>query len=98
MTALAREATRPAYPLGRPADRDRYGMTPEQAHIYKWLVKYRPHDRTFAISFHQIAKAMITGKGNVHARVSALVERGWLERDDAGYKFVQPIMQFKDAR
>jgi DNA-binding MarR family transcriptional regulator len=93
MTALAL-ATRPGYPLGKPADRDRYGMTPEQAHVYNWLVQHRPHDRPFAVSFHQLAKLMLTGKGNIHARVTALVERGWLARDDAGYKFVEPIMKF----
>lgn len=97
IAALAYD-TRPAYPLGRPADRDRYGMTPEQAHVYRWLVKKRPHDRAFSISFREVALAMASPVGNIHARVSALVERGWLERDDAGYRFVQPVMQFKENR
>jgi len=98
MTALAREMTRPAYPLGKPADRDRYGMTPEQAHVYRWLVKHRPHDRAFAIAFREVALTMAAPLGNIHQRVAALVERGWLKRDDAGYRFVQPIMQFKGRR
>lgn len=97
MTALALD-TRPAYPLGRPSDRDRYGMTPEQAHVYRWLVKNRPHDRPFAISFREVALAMAAPLGSIHQRVAALVERGWLERDDAGYRFVHPVMQFREAR
>lgn len=99
MTALAREATIPAYPLGRPVDgRLRFGMTPEQAHVYRWLVKNRPHDRAFVVNFRSVAKAMMTKEGNAHQRIMALVERGWLERDDAGYRFVHPVMMFREAR
>lgn len=90
--------TADAYPLGKPEDRDRYGMTQEQAYVYNWLVKHRPHNRPFAISFRELSNAMICGIGNAHDRVAALVERGWLERDDAGYKFVHPVMQFRKAR
>lgn len=98
MTAALALATRPAYPLGRPADRDRYGMTREQAYVYAWLVKHRPHNRAFAISFREVALVMSAPLGNIHQRVAALVERGWLERDDAGYRFVHPVMQFREAR
>lgn len=95
MTALAL-ATRPAYPLGRPADRDRYGMTPEQACLYRWLVQHKPHDKPFTIGFRAIAPLfLLKGHSKLHDRVAGLVERGWLERDDAGYRFVHPVMQFK---
>jgi hypothetical protein len=97
MTALAL-ATRPAYPLGKPADRDRYGMTQEQAYVYNWLVKNRPHDRPFAISFRQVALAMASPVNNIHARVIALCERGWLQREDAGYRFVHPIMTYRGRK
>jgi DNA-binding MarR family transcriptional regulator len=97
MTALA-IATRAAYPLGKPADRDRYGMTAEQAFVYNWLVRNRPHTRPFAISFRHVGQLMASTQGNIHTRVTALVERGWLERDDAGYKFVQPIMWFNPKK
>jgi hypothetical protein len=91
--------TVPGFPLGQPVDgRLRYGMTPEQANIYKWLVNYRPHDRPFAISFWQLAQCMASTKGNVHARVIALCERGWLQREDAGYRFVHPVMHFAEPR
>lgn len=97
MTALAL-ATRPAYPLGKPADRDRFGMTQEQAYVYNWLVKNRPHDRAFAVNFRQIAIVMASPVHNIHARVIALCERGWLQREDAGYRFVHPIMKFPARR
>ena len=96
MSALAQIATRDAYPLGRPLDgRERYGMTPEQAKVYRWLVANRPHDRAFAISFREVALVMARPFGQIHKTVAGLVERGWLERDDAGYRFVHPVMQFK---
>jgi DNA-binding MarR family transcriptional regulator len=97
MTALAL-ATQPAFPLGKPADRDRYGMTVEQGYVYRWLVANRPHDRAFAIQFRDLAQMMASTSGNVHQRVAALVERGWLEREDAGYRFVHPVMKFKAPR
>ncbi len=99
MTALAFSfATRPAFPLGKPATCDRYGMTPEQANVYRWLVKNRPHRNPFAISFREVAIVMASTHGNIHARVSALVERGWLERNGARYRLVAPIMHFKERR
>lgn len=97
MTALA-IATQPAFPLGKPADRHRYGMTPEQAFVYNWLVRNKPHTRPFAVNFRHVARVMLSGEGNIHQRVAALVERGWLERDDAGYRFVEPVMWFKGPR
>lgn len=95
MSALAQTATRDAYPLGRPLDgRERYGMTHEQAKVYRWLVANRPHDRAFLVNFREAAVSTLC-LAKVHAAVQALVERGWLERDDAGYRFVHPVMQFK---
>ena len=40
------DATVPAYPLGRPADRERFSMTPHQAAVYRWLVACRPRQGT----------------------------------------------------
>jgi hypothetical protein len=97
MTALA-IATRAAYPLGKPSDRDRYGMTPDQACLYRWLVKYRPHDRPFSISFRATAPLFCTTHTAVFHMVQNLIERGWLERDDAGYRFVQPVMWFNPKK
>lgn len=98
MTALALK-TVPAFPLGRPVDgRERYGMTPEQAVTYRWLVKHRPHDKAFVVSFRVLGRDLMTSEGHAHARVKALVERGWLEREDAGYRFVHPVMTFREPR
>jgi predicted DNA-binding transcriptional regulator len=99
--SLAFYATKtvPGFPLGQPVDgRPRYGMTPEQAYIYRWLVEHRPHSNSFAINFRHIAQRMASTSGNIHQRVAALCERGWLEREDAGYRFVHPVMQFKEPR
>jgi DNA-binding MarR family transcriptional regulator len=97
--ALAYNRTVPAYPLGQPVDgRPRYGMTPEQAFVYRWVVRNRPHDRPFTISFRQLATFMASTSGNVHSRVIALVERGWLQREDAGYRLVHPVMTFRGKR
>lgn len=89
--------TVPAHPLGIPLDgRKRYGMTPEQAITYRFLVKTKPHDEQFKIHFRSLGKSLICGLGNVHQRVTGLVERGWLSADLKGqYSFVHPIMFFR---
>lgn len=93
------QATIPAYPLGKPLDgRARYGMTPEQAYVYRWLVAHKPHTTPFAVAFREVAQKMVSTPGNIHARVNALIERGWITRDDAGYRFVLPIRTFKEPR
>ena len=98
MTALALK-TVPAYPLGIPVDgRPRYGMTPEMACLYRWLVKYRPHNGPFAVSFREAALAHLTGVHNIHLRVTALVERGWLKKTHGRYSFVKPIRHFAEPR
>jgi predicted DNA-binding transcriptional regulator len=96
MTALAYQTTVPAFPLGRPVDgRPRYGMTQEQAHVYNWLVKRRPHNGTFNINFREVAVTMATTHTNTYARVQALVERGWLTKDDGGYRLLHPVKVFR---
>lgn len=71
-------------------------MTPEQAITYRHLVQTKPHDEQFRIHFRTLARSLICGLGNVHQRVTGLVERGWLTVDLKGrYSFVQPIMQFR---
>ena len=100
--SLAITFTIPAYPIGKPVDgRMRYGMTPEQAHVYGWLVKNRPHDEPFGLQFREVALAMATTAGNVHMRVQALIERGWLMQPPEhwpAYMFVHPVMTFKAPR
>lgn len=96
---LPHERTIPAYPLGRPVDgRERYGMTPEQAHIYRWLVLNRPHDGSFRLNFAQLGEVMLCKRWNVFKRVMALVDRGWLKpcKAHGTYEFVQPVMLFRE--
>lgn len=96
MTALAKEKCIPAYPLGRPVDgRARYGMTPEQAHVYRWLVKNKPHDMPFSINTRELSVIMATKHSGIHQRVRALVERGWIEGHGSFYRFVAPVRQLK---
>lgn len=92
--------TVPAFPLGIPVDgRERYGMTPEQAILYRWLVKYRPHDGDFKINMQQAASVMLCKRWNIHERIKALVERGWIKPTTAGrYAFVQPVKVYKGPR
>lgn len=99
MTALAYENTVPAYPLGRPLDgRNRYGMTPEQACLYRWLVKHKPHDRKFGINYRETAWRMARHYTKIHASVQALIDRGWLDGRGNAYAFVHPVMKFREAR
>lgn len=106
MTALAYEITVPAYPLGEPFDgRPRYGMTPEMAEVYRWLVQHKPHHGSFAINFRETGWRMARHYTALHRTVQGLVERGWLECGDlpvkgAGstYSFVHPVKQFKAPR
>jgi len=102
MTALALK-TVPAYPLGRPVDgRPRYGMTPEQARIYRWLVKNRQHNGVFRMGFRDVAAGTGAGLRFVHECVQGLVERGWLHvvpnNSHTLYGFVHPIKRFKEPR
>jgi DNA-binding MarR family transcriptional regulator len=105
--ALAFYAIRtvPGFPLGQPVDgRERYGMTAEQAHAYCWLVKNRPHDKPFCLNFRDAAWSLHRHPGRTHAVISALVERGWIQKIDAPnsravtYAFVHPVMTFKVPR
>jgi hypothetical protein len=102
--ALSITATVPAYPLGEPYDgRPRYGMTPAQAEVYRWLVQHKPHHDAFGVNFRELAFRMASHLETSHACVRALVERGWLEvaeyRPSATvYRFVHPVRQFKAPR
>lgn len=99
MTALALERTKPAFPLGQPLDgRPRYGMTPEQARVYRLLVEVMQHDLPFAPNFRELAKELEISHGKAHDHFQALVERGWLKHT-AGYglyEFVLPVMHFAE--
>jgi hypothetical protein len=105
--ALAVNAVRtvPAFPLGQPEDgRPRYGMTPEMAHAYRWLVDHKPEDEPFGINFRETAWRMARHHGAFHLTVQGLVERGWLHRIadenhmNVTYRFVHPVMTFKAPR
>ena len=107
MTALAQELTRPAFPLGQPFDgRPRYGMTPEQARVYRWLVDNRPHGEVFKVQFREVAAGINMKLSTVHHSVRELVDRGWLyeviggeyTRYDTRYGLVHPVMHFKAPR
>lgn len=97
------EKTVPAYPLGQPIDgRSRFGMTPEQARIYRWLLAHRPHDGTFKLDFRDAAAGVNIHLQTVHYNVRELVARGWLYEDlkkyHTAYGFVKPVMHFKEPR
>lgn len=86
-----------AHPLGKPLDgRDRYGMTPEQARIYRWLVANRPHDEAFTVDYRAAGADLGISCGTVHFCTTALIERGWIEPVGAHghYRLVAPVMRF----
>lgn len=93
--------TVPAYPLGEPFDgRPRYGMTPEQARVYRWLVANRPHFGEFQLCFTDLCDAIGIERSTAHKHIVSLVERGWLEHAPNGghtrYALVQPVRVFKE--
>lgn len=91
--------TVPAHPLGIPVDgRERYGMTPEQAALYQWLIRNRPTDGLFQMRFRQICKARSTWPNRLHQMTENLVARGWLHKEGRRYCFVKPVMHFKAPR
>lgn len=100
MSAVAYADTVPAHPLGIPVDgRKRYGMTAEQAHIYRWLVRHLPHDSEFKINFQRLGDAMVCKRWNAFTRVQSLVERGWIAPTGSGrYAFVHPVKMFREPR
>ena len=97
---LISDRTVPAFPLGQPVDgRERFGMTPEQACLYRWLVAHKPHDKPFVVNCRVIAPLfLVSAHSQIHDRLMALCERGWLMREDAGYRFVHPVMTFLEPR
>lgn len=103
MTALALEKTIPAFPLGQPVDgRPRYGMTPEQATVYRWLVAHRSHLHVFRLDFRDVASGVNMHLSTVHHCVRELVDRGWLyevmAKTHTRYGFVHPVMHFKEPK
>lgn len=103
MTALAQELTRPAFPLGQPYDgRPRYGMTQEQARVYRWLVANKPHGEAFQVHFREAAADINMKLATVHHSVRELVDRGWLFEElgtrYTRYGLVYPVMRFKEPR
>ena len=100
MTALAITATLPAYPLGQPVDgRPCYGMTPEQARLYCWLVANRPHAEVFRVLFREVGAALQMSPGTVHFCLMELIDRGWVRQIPSKswckYTFVAPVMRFR---
>lgn len=102
MTALRIASdTIPAFPLGRPIDgRKRYGMTPSQARIYRWLVANRSHTDTFMVAFRVASADIGINLSCIHSCVVELVARGWIaevhQHGRGVYRFVEPVMMFKD--
>lgn len=98
---LISEATVQAYPLGEPVDgRPRYGMTPDMARIYRWLVDNRPRFGQWQICFTDLSEALETERSTAHMHIVGLVERGWLEPGERNgghtlYSFVHPVRVFK---
>lgn len=101
MTAvILADNTIPAFPLGQPPDgRKRFGMTPQQARLYRWLVESRPHDIPFQMHFRDAALALGIGVGAAHYCLIELVERGWVTSTGNGahtqYQMVPPVMAFR---
>jgi hypothetical protein len=100
MSLAHAQDTIPAHPLGIPVDgRPRYGMTPDQACLYRALVKAMPHDKAFRMKFRTAAAKMGIDTSRLHVRMQALVERGWMHQHRRGvYGFVAPVKLFKVPR
>jgi DNA-binding MarR family transcriptional regulator len=100
--AAQQDRTVPAFPLGRPADRDRYSMTPAQAELYRWLVEQRPHHTPFQMHFRDAARDLGGGSGSIHYLMRELVDRGWVSSTGGGahaqYQMVPPVMRFGPPR
>ena len=102
---LISDSTVPAFPLGQPVDgRERFGMTPNQAKLYRWLVDNRPHNQAFQILFREVADAINMNISAVHWLLTELCERGWLHCNHSRnhlkvtYAFVHPVMTFRGKR
>jgi hypothetical protein len=95
----ASQNTRPAYPLGRPVDgRLRFGMTPEQAFLYRSLVaEVEDEYASFSINTRLYAKRLHrTSHSHIFRHIEHLIERGWIMVSGYGrFKFVHPVMRFK---
>lgn len=94
--------TVPGFPLGQPKDgRPRYGMTPEQARLYRWLLKSRPHHIPFPMHFRDAEVDIGIGKASLHRCMQGLVERGWVDHAPNGghaeYRMVRPVKRFRSV-
>lgn len=99
MPALASNRTVPAYPLGRPTDgTPRFGMTPEMAILYRWLVKHKSHDQSFVLNSRVIGALFLTSHSRIHERIHALSDRGWIKKDGGKYRFVEPIQHYAERQ
>jgi hypothetical protein len=85
-----------AFPLGKPAGCDRYGLTPAMARVYRELVVH--HDATGVLPTMDEIGQRLGGinKSAVHDFFRLLVERGWLKADGNWgiYSLVEPIRRF----
>ena len=91
--------TVPGFPLGQPPDgRPRYGMTPQQAQLYRWLVQSRPHHVPFRLHFRDAAEQLGMALSSVHWCLMELVDRGWVEQLANGahtqFQMVPPVKRF----
>lgn len=106
MSPAAALRTVPAHPLGQPIDgRPRYGMTPEQAVIYRWLAAHKSHTAAFKPLCREVSAATGLKLSVVHRSLIELCERGWLmahlcqsEVRATTYSFVHPVMHFAECR
>lgn len=98
--------TVPGFPLGQPHDgRPRYGMTPSQAAVYRWLVRNKPHDGHFKPNCRECAAATGIALNWVHKALTELCDRGWLDAilcasgsRASNYAFVHPVMTLRGSR
>lgn len=82
------------YPLGRPDDRDRYGMTPEQAHAYHMMIEYRDVHGELPSMRTLVEMRGHTSAGPMHRIFQCLVERGWIKNVGHSYELVDPVIRF----
>ena len=96
--ALHSDACVPAYPLGRPLDRDRYSMTPAMAAVYRYLVDGRDAAGRLPSLAAVAQRFGFSSRTDAFRVFAQLVERGWLRRDGHGrYAPVEPVMRFPTA-
>lgn len=78
----------PAYPLGRPTDRERYSMTPPLARLYRRLAEHR------AVHGELPSMSALGSTAPIFYMFQRLMERGWLKKIGHRYDLVEPVMRF----